>query len=150
MLLNEGLTSHHENGSGSAGMKMVLVNRRRNRRLGTAVVLLWTDVILSFVFTLLAPADPRLATAFESRWQERTVYLQGFVAIMDTGVAVALGAHAVQGVLIGSLDTFLESAAVKLLQALFFTLLQARPIQPHRATRHLQHTRWQRWGRVSK
>jgi len=100
------------------------IKKDRNRQLAIALVLLVTDALISLVFTLLAPTDPRLNEVFASRRQLRTVYMQGVVAIVDALISVAVVVHVVQGILSASLDQFLEAAATKLLQAIFFSLLQ--------------------------
>ena len=96
----------------------VRISRKdRNRLLGIAVVLLLLDAVIATVFCLLAPTDPRLATAHVSRRQLRTVYMQGFVALLDALVSIGILIHVVHGVVSASLDNFLEAAATKLLQA---------------------------------
>ena len=98
--------------------------KHRNQLLGAAFILLLLDALLAIVFCLLAPADPRLDAVAASRRQLRTVYLQGFVALLDATISLALVVHVVHGILSASLDNFLEAAAVKLLQATFFSQLQ--------------------------
>ena len=98
--------------------------KARNRLLGIAFGLLIADAILASVFALLSPADPRLAEVFASRRQTRTIYMQGVVAVVDAVVSLAVCIHVIQGILSASLDNFLEAAATKLLQSIFFSLLQ--------------------------
>jgi hypothetical protein len=98
--------------------------KSRNRLLGVALAVLVADALLAIVFTLIAPTDPRLADVFASRRQSRIIYMQGIVSIIDAVVSVVVVVHVVHGVLSASLDAFLDGAATKLLQAIFFSLLQ--------------------------
>ena len=98
--------------------------KARNRLLGIAFVLLIADALFASAFALLSPADARLADVFASRRQARTVIMQAVVAAVDAVVSVSLCIHVVQGILSASLDAFLEAAAAKLLQSIFFSLLQ--------------------------
>lgn len=113
--------------------------KQRNFLLGAAFVLLALDALLAVTFCLLAPADPRLDSVHTSRRQLRTVYLQGFVALLDAVISLALVVHVVQGILGASLDNFLEAAAVKLLQATFFSLLQTGCKPPPHAAAACDH-----------
>ena len=96
----------------------------RNRLLAIASVMLVADAVLSIAFALLSPADPRLTEVFASRRQQRTIVIQGVVAAIDALVSFGVCIHVVQGILSASLGNFLEAAATKLLQAIFFSLLQ--------------------------
>ena len=102
-----------------------LISRKgRNRLLGTAFGCLMLDTLLSFIFCLMAPADPRLRNVYASRRQLRTVTIQGVIALFDAIISAGVVVHVVAGILSASLDSFLEAAATKLLQAIFFSLLQ--------------------------
>ena len=98
--------------------------KSRNRLLGIAFGCLLLDALISFIFCLLAPNDPRLDNVFASRQQLRTVSIQGIVAVLDALISAGVVVHVVAGILSASLDHFLEAAATKLLQAIFFSLLQ--------------------------
>ena len=98
--------------------------KSRNRWLAIAFSLFVMDAVIAAIFSLMAPTDPRLAAVFTSRRQSRTVFIQGFVALVDAIVSLLVVLHVVQGILTASLDNFLEGAATKLLQAVFFSLLQ--------------------------
>ena len=98
--------------------------KARNRLLAIAFMCLLLDAILSFAFALMAPADQRLADVYATRQQARTILMQGVVAAVDAVVSFSICIHVIQGILSASLDAFLEGAATKLLQSIFFSLLQ--------------------------
>lgn len=98
--------------------------KRRNYLLVVAFLLLLADMCVAMAFALMSPTDERTSGDYVSRKQLRTVYLQGFVALIDGIISVGVIVHVVAGVMAASLDCFLEAAAVKTSQATFFTLMQ--------------------------
>ena len=91
--------------------KTSLDPKSRNKQLAVAFVFLVANAVVAIVFTLITPADPRLDVIYVSRKQLRTVYLQGFVALLDAGLSIGLVVHVIRGIMAGSLDAFLEAAA---------------------------------------
>ena len=106
-----------------AGLARARPSRKdRNRRLGIAFGLLVADALLSIIFTTLASTRGR--TRCSPRRLNRTIWVQGIASIADAVVSFAVVVHVVQGILGASLDNFMEAAATKILQAIFFSLLQ--------------------------
>ncbi len=98
--------------------------RSRNKQLIAAYVLMVLDALIAVIFVASLPSDPRLDADFVSRKQTRTIYLQGFVALIDAVLSCYVVVHVLRSILHGSLDGFLEAAATKICQAIIFTLLQ--------------------------
>ena len=100
------------------------MSRGRTRLLGIAFGFLLLDALLAAAFTLMAPADSRRAHVLTSRHQANIVTIQGIVVAIDAVLSSLVVLHVVKGVLCASLEYFLEAAATKLLQAVFFSLMQ--------------------------
>ena len=98
--------------------------RSRNKQLIAAYVLMVLDALIAVIFVASLPSDPRLDADYVSRKQTRTIYLQGFVALIDAVLSCYVVVHVLRSILHGSLDGFLEAAATKICQAIIFTLLQ--------------------------
>ena len=102
----------------------LLSAKRRNYLLVIAFLMLLGDCIISLTFALMSPSDERTRADYVSRKQLRTVYLQGFVALIDGLISTGVVIMVVHGVMRASLDVFLVAAAVKTSQATFFSLMQ--------------------------
>ena len=114
-----------EKGETQAQKKNRLLSaKRRNYLLVIAFLMLLGDCIISLTFALMSPSDERTQADYVSRKQLRTVYLQGFVALIDGLISTGVVVMVVHGVMSASLDVFLVAAAVKTSQATFFSLMQ--------------------------
>ena len=114
-----------EKGETQAQKKNRLLSaKRRNYLLVIAFLMLLGDCIISLTFALMSPSAERTQADYVSRKQLRTVYLQGFVALIDGLISTGVVVMVVHGVMSASLDVFLVAAAVKTSQATFFSLMQ--------------------------
>ena len=114
-----------EKGETQAQKKNRLLSaKRRNYLLVVAFLMLLGDCVISLTFALMSPSDERTRADYVSRKQLRTVYLQGFVALIDGLISTGVVIMVVHGVMSASLDVFLVAAAVKTSQATFFSLMQ--------------------------
>ena len=104
--------------------RRLLSAKRRNYLLVIAFLLLLADMLVALAFALMSPADERTSADYVSRKQLRTVYLQGFVALIDGLISAGVVVMVVHGVMSASLDVFLVAAAIKTSQATFFSLMQ--------------------------
>ena len=109
---------------GSKATQRSMAPKARNKLLGVAFVVFVADAVIAVAFALMTPSDERLVAEYISRTQMRAIYLQGFVALIDALISAAIVLHVILGIVQASLDVFLEAAAVKLSQAIFFSSMQ--------------------------
>ena len=109
---------------GSKVTQRSMAPKARNKLLGVAFVVFVADAVIAVAFALMTPSDERLVAEYISRTQMRAIYLQGFVALIDALISAAIVLHVILGIVQASLDVFLEAAAVKLSQAIFFSSMQ--------------------------
>ena len=109
---------------GSKATQRSMAPKARNKLLGVAFVVFVADAVIAVAFALMTPSDERLVAEYISRTQMRAIYLQGFVALIDARSSAAIVLHVILGIVQASLDVFLEAAAVKLSQAIFFSSMQ--------------------------
>ena len=106
----------------------LLSAKRRNYLLVIAFLMLLADCIISLAFALMSPSDERTRADYVSRKQLRTVYLQGFVALIDGLISTGIVVMVVHGVMSASLDVFLVAAAVKMSQVTFYSRMATLPL----------------------
>ena len=109
---------------GSKATQRSMAPKARNKLLGVAFVVFVAGAVIAVAFALMTPSDERLVAEYISRTQMRAIYLQGFVALIDALISAAIVLHVILGIVQASLDVFLEAAAVKLSQAIFFSSMQ--------------------------